>query len=312
MDSEKTMEVIAKARPNLRDISIKQYEINLRKLKSLFDTDNYNFLKSPADVKEKVKDLHYTTQRNMYNAIIVLLMALDVDKKRQKTIEKYSLMRDELNQRYADENANGVISEKQKPNFAKMEEIDEMIDKLRKEVLPLKKKARLTKKDISILRAYVVFSMLKRLPTRNDMANMLYISQTSYKNLTNEEKESDNYLVDERGNMKFIYNMYKTSKKYGENVIPAPADLKPIMRMYLKMMDYKHGDNILPMTRNALSQLLLKQSFRLIGKKISSTMMRKIYLSDKYAGMKEEMEKDAKIMGHDKATAQAVYVKTDD
>ena len=75
------------------------------------------------------------------------------------------------------------------------------------------------------------------------------------------------------------------------------------------MMDYKHGDNILPMTRNALSQLLLKQSHRLIGKKISSTLMRKIYLSDKYGEMKEEMEKDAKIMMHDKATAQSVYVK---
>lgn len=311
MDGDKTMDVIRKARPNLREISVKQYELNLRKLKSLFETDNYNFLKSPENVKEKIKDLHYTTQRNMYNSIIVLLMALDVDKKRQKTIEKYSKMRDDLNQRYADENANGVISEKQKPNFAKMEEVDDMIDKLRKEVMPLKKKAKLTQKDISRLRAYVLFSMLKRLPTRNDMAGMRYITQTDYKNLTNTEKEANNYLVDERGNMKFIYNMYKTSKKYGENVIPAPPELKPIIRMYLKMMDYKHGDNIFPLTRNALSQLLLKQSERLIGKKISSTMMRKIYLSDKYAGMKEEMEADAKIMGHDKATAQAVYVKTD-
>ena len=309
MDSQETIEIISKDRPNLREISVKQYEINLRKLKAMFETDNYHFLKTPSKVQEKIKDLHYTTQRNMYNAIIVLLMALDKNHKMEKTIEVYSKMRDELNQKYIDENQSGVISDKQKVNFASMEEIDDMIEKLRKEVAPLKKKTKLTQKDISRLRAYVVFSMLRSLPTRNDMAGMQYISQTDYKQLSNEEKEDHNYLVDERGNLKFIYNLYKTSKKYGENVIPAPQELKPIMRMYLKMMDYDYGDKIFPMSRNALSQLLLKQSQRLIGKKISTTMMRKIYLSDKYAGLKEEQDELAKVMGHSKATAQAVYVK---
>lgn len=309
MDSQETIEIISKDRPNLREISVKQYEINLRKLKAMFETDNYHFLKTPSKVQEKIKDLHYTTQRNMYNAIIVLLMALDKNRKMEKIVEIYSKMRDELNKKYIDENQSGVISDKQKVNFASMEEIDDMIDKLRKEVAPIKKKTKLTQKDISRLRAYVVFSMLRSLPTRNDMAGMQYISQTDYKQLSNEEKEDHNYLVDERGNLKFIYNLYKTSKKYGENIIPAPQELKPILRMYLKMMDYDYGDKIFPMTRNALSQLLLKQSQRLIGKKISTTMMRKIYLSDKYADIKEEQDALAKVMGHSKATAQAVYVK---
>ena len=151
--------------------------------------------------------------------------------------------------------------------------------------------------------------MLTRIPTRNDASNMIYTSQKEYKKLSEKDKETTNYLVDERGNMKFIYNYYKTSKKYSENIVPVPQDLKPIMRMYIKLMDYKLGDNIFPMTKNALSQLLLKQSKRLINKSISSTLIRKIYLSSKYSGLKEEMEKDAKMMGHDTSTAQAVYVK---
>jgi integrase len=236
-------------------------------------------------------------------------MALDKKHKMEKIIEIYSDLRDELNKKYIDENQSGVISDKQKANFASMEEIDDMIEKLRKEVAPLKKKTKLTQKDISRLRAYVVFSMLRSLPTRNDMAGMKYISQTDYKQLSNEEKQDHNYLVNERDNLKFIYNLYKTSKKYGENIIPAPQELKPILRMYLKMMDYDYGDTIFPMTRNALSQLLLKQSQRLIDKKISTTMMRKIYLSDKYADIKEEQDALAKVMGHSKGTAQAVYVK---
>ena len=38
-------------------------------------------------------------------------------------------------------------------------------------------------------------------------------------------------------------------------------------------------------------------------------MLRKIYLSSKYSNVKEEMEKDAHIMGHSVETQQKVYVK---
>ena len=306
---EQVREVIQKSRPNLKPISISQYEANLRKVKKLFESDDYDFLKDPEKVAEKIQNLHFTTRRNIYNAIIIFLMAIDLKSKMEKLIETYSTTRDELNQQYIDENKSGVISEKQGKNFAKMEEIESMIGRLRDEVAPLKKKKRLTQNDISKLRAYVIFSMLRRLPTRNDMAGMKYITQTAYKNLSSKEKEESNYLVDQKTNMRFIYNIYKTSKKYGENVIAVPDDLKPILRMYVKMMDIKHGETLFPISRNALSQLLTKQSDRLINKKISSTLMRKIYLSDKYAAVNEEKEKDAKIMGHDVGTASLVYTK---
>ena len=202
-----------------------------------------------------------------------------------------------------------MISEKQKVNFATMKEMDDMVETLKAEVKEIKKKESYTQTDISRIRAYVIFSMLKRLPTRNDMGGMTLITATMYKKLTPEEKEVNNYLIDQKKTMKFVYNYYKTSKKYGENVIEVPEDLKPILRMYIRMMDIKKGDVLFPMTRNAISQLLTKQSQRLIGKKISSTMIRKIYLSDKYAEVNDEKEKDAKVMAHDVGTAQLVYTK---
>ncbi len=308
-DPEDMRGVIQKARPNLRPASITQYEANLRKVRRLFGADSYDFLKSPAKVEDKIKDLHFTTRRNILNAIIVFLLAIDKDNKMEKLISEYSEVRDQLNQKYIDDNKSGVISEKQKVNFAKMDEIDDMVERLRLEVNALKKKDRMTQNDISRLRAYVIFSMLKRLPTRNDMSGMKLINQTMYKKLTQEEKEANNFLVDQKTKMKFVYNVYKTSKKYGENVIEVPDDLKPILRMYIKTMGIKNGDVMFAMTRNAISQLLTKQSQRLIGKKISSTMMRKIYLSDKYSEVNDEKEKDAKIMGHDVKTANLVYTK---
>ncbi len=307
--TDKLNEIISKSRPNLKPNSIKQYEVQLKKLKNLFDTDDYKFLKNPKNVENKLEGLHYTSVRNMYNAIIILLMALNSDKNMDKLIGQYSELRDELNHKYEDEQKSGVISDKQKDNFVDMSEVEKMISQLKSDVTKLKKKKTLTKMDISTLRAYTLFSMLSRIPTRNDASNMMYISQKAYKKLSDEEKKQNNYLVNERNNMKFIYNVYKTSKKYGENVIPVPPELKPVMRMYIKLMDYNVGDNIFPMSRNAISQLLLKTSKKYMGKNISSTMLRKIYLSSKYGKLKEEMEKDASMMGHSVDVAQSTYVK---
>ena len=308
---EEIHEAIHKARPNLKEISIKQYEQQLKKLKHLFESDNYDFLSKPKNVENKLEGLHYTSVRNTYNAIIVLLLALNKDKEYDTLLKEYTELRDELNTKYEEEQKSGVISEKQKGNFASMEEINTLLSKLKNEVLPLKKKNNLTQKDISTIRSWILFNMLIRIPTRNDASNMLYITQRDYKKLSQKDKEEHNYLVNERNNMKFIYNVYKTSKKYGENIVPVPAELKPMLRTYLKIMDYKTGDNIFPLSRNAMSQLLSKTSKRLLNKSISSTMIRKIYLSNKYGDMKEEMEKDAKIMGHSKETAAAVYTKTE-
>jgi len=307
--TDKLNEIISKSRPNLKPNSVKQYEVQLKKLKNLFDSDDYKFLKNPENVNKKLEGLHYTSVRNMYNAIIILLMALNSDKKMDKLIGQYSELRDELNHKYEDEQKSGVISDKQKDNFVDMSEVEKMISQLKSDVTKLKKKKTLTKMDISTLRAYTLFSMLSRIPTRNDASNMMYISQKAYKKLSDEEKQKNNYLVNERNNMKFIYNVYKTSKKYGENVIPVPPELKPVMRMYIKLMDYNVGDNIFPMSRNAISQLLLKTSKKYMGKNISSTMLRKIYLSSKYGKLKEEMKKDASMMGHSVDVAQSTYVK---
>jgi len=64
-----------------------------------------------------------------------------------------------------------------------------------------------------------------------------------------------------------------------------------------------------PLTRIELSKVLLKYSKKYMNKSISTTLLRKIYLSSKYGNMKEELEKDNKVMGHSKQVALDTYVK---
>ena len=62
------------------------------------------------------------------------------------------------------------------------------------------------------------------------------------------------------------------------------------------------------MTTNNLSHYLVRV-FSPSGKKISSQMLRKIHLTEKFGDIQKEMKKEAEAMGHSMATQQKVYVK---
>ena len=312
MDKGKLIETLKKSRPNAKDSTINMYASNLMKLMKTMESEDFKFLKTPNKVEEILKDLHYTTRRNYLNAVVVYLMA--EEEKNEELIEKYTELRDELNKKYEEDQATGVISDKQKDNFVDIEEVNKMIESMRKEIVDrnIFTKTTLSPRDRSLLQVYVIYSIYSRVPLRNDVAGMEVITKTVYNKLTDEDKKERNYLVMTKNSMFMVLNRFKTQKKYGELVFYLQKDLEKILRKYIKINGkgvlFKSGTGK-PLSRNALSQLMLKTSKKYMNKNISSTMLRKIYLSSKYADVKEEMIKDAKIMGHSTEVAQSVYVK---
>jgi integrase len=116
-----------------------------------------------------------------------------------------------------------------------------------------------------------------------------------------------NYL--DLATSKFIFNKYKTSKKYGTQTLDIPntedAPLMDVIQTYLKFHPlYKatKGKEAVPFlvtadgkaltAVNAITRILNK----IFGKKVGSSMLRHIFLSDKYDI--KEMEEDAEAMGH--------------
>ena len=317
INSENMTEKIQESRPNLKPNSIKQYETHLNKLKKLFDTDDFDFLSNPKKVMEKLQDKHYTSKRNTLNAVIIFLMALNHDEKYNDLIDSYQKIRDELNDKYLEDQQSGKISEKQKNNFAELSEIMSMINTMKKEIVKqnLRNKETLTGKEKELLMVYTIFSFLVKYPLRNDLAGMKYISKTNYNKLTEDNKKENNYLVKNKNKLMMILNQYKTSKKYGEKVIEISPEVSKVLRMYIRLTDKKVGEVLFtnsrgnPITRNGISQLLLKTSKNYLDKNISTTMMRKIVVSDKFADIKEEQKELADVMGHDVGTQNLVYVK---
>jgi integrase len=317
INTDKLTEELTEARPNVKPNTIKQYEIQLNKLKKVFEADNWDFLSKPEDVVDKLKGNKYTSQRNSYNAIIVLLMALNSDNKYDDLLEAYGKLRDTLNDKYVKDQQSGKISDKQKENFADLSEIKGMISQMESEIKSkgLKTKSKLLGKEKELLMVYVIYSLLIRLPIRNDMAGMELITKTQYNKLSEDQKKTTNYLVKEKNNMFLVLNEYKTSKKYGEKKIDIPKDLIKIFRMYIKLTNKEPGDVLFvsstgnPISRNAMSQLLLKTSKKYMGKGVSTTLMRKAVVSDKFGDMKKEQAELADIMGHSVGVQNAVYNK---
>jgi len=308
---------IMEARPNAKESTVKMYVSNLNKLQKMFDTDTWKFLDDIEKVKDKLSHLHYTSQRNYFNSIIILLMALNSDKKYDKLIEQYNEIRDEGNKKYQDDNATGVISDKQKKNFADLSEVQEMINAMDKEIKDkgLKKKDSLTGKEKMLIQVFILFNIYSRLPMRNDVSGMTITTKRIYNKLSEDQKKENNYLVIEKGKMFFVLNQFKTSAKYKELDIDIPKDLEKLLRFYIRVNGLSNGDTLFtsstgkPLSRNALSQLFIKTSQKYMGKNISTTMLRKIVLSDKFADVKKEQEEMAEVTGHSVATMNKVYVK---
>ena len=316
MNPENLNELISKARPNIKDSTIKMYIGNLNKLKKIFDVDDFKFLKSPDKVAEKLSDKHYTTQRNYYNSIIILLMSLngDGEGKYKDELEKYNTIRDELNKKYIDENASGIVSEKQSKNLISFEELQGLIDTIKNELdIPkLKKAESISPKQSKLLMMYVILSILIQTPMRNDLSNMIIISKKGYNGLTDDDKKDNNYLLIEKSSLQFVLNDYKTSKKYLEKKLAISKDVEKTLRMYMRLNKLKVGDILFPISRNGISQSLIKVSKRFINKSISTTMIRKIVASHLLKDVKEAEQKLSHKMGTDIATIKNVYVKKAD
>jgi len=314
-----TIEMIQNARPDAKESTIKQYYALVNKLQKKYDTDAWKFLNDPEDVKKTLSDLHFTSRRNTYNAIVVLLMAMNFDNTFDDLIETYTKMRNELNEQYVKEQESGIISEKQKDNFATIEEIQGMINDMEKEIKKRKLKTigsdKLTNSDRELLTVYTLYQMLIRLPTRNDMAGMVLTNKTQLKKTHKDIQEKTNYLLNSKDKMTIILNDYKTSKTYGQKEIEVPKDLQKIFKMFIRATGRKVGDILFrssldkPLSRNGISQLLLKTSKKYLGKAVSTTIMRKSVVSDKFSKKNDEQEKMADVMAHSVAVQNQTYVK---
>lgn len=310
--------VIKQARPNLKDSSINIYVRNLNKLKKIFNEKDYKFLENHEDVEKILEDLSYLTVRNYYNAIIVLITALNGFD--DELVDEYTVMRDELNEKYNKENTEtNKISSKQEQNFITYNEVVDMLNKMADDlrILKIKQKKDIGVKERTLLQIFVIFNIYLHIPLRNDVVDLIKIQKREFNKLLDDNKKENNYIVFENNNMFFSIGKYKTDKTYSTKIIEIPKELQKVIRFWKRISIFNDSEYLFlsatgkKLTRNELSQLMIRFSKLYLNDKaqLSTTILAKITMSHHLGELKKKQEEMSKQRGTSINTINNIYIK---
>jgi len=264
---------------------------------------NINFLKKTDDIDSVIAEYAESTQRGLL-ATITSVLSLYKDKSGYKKL--YQHYHDKMMQRVEDkreeEKEGGVKSKKQTENWLSWDTIQSRKNELKGGLVPDKKRSVDTDEYDKLLQ-YVVLALYTEVqPRRNQDYLDMYIVKK-----WNDKMPTDKNYLDIAGK-RFVYNVYKTSKKYGTQIVEIPPALSETLQLFLKHHPlWKEGkrksDPVkllvnadgTPITAvNAITRMLNK----VFDKKIGSSMLRHVFLTDKYKDTLDEMKKDSDAMGH--------------
>lgn len=300
----------------VKDSSILDYLRNIKKIsKELFETDKpvLNYFADYDSVAEYMDGISNPFSRKMMcTSIIVLIESSRIKKSVKDQYREYQKKLAIFNDGVYRENEK---SSKEETNWISREEIQGVIDSLKaKSTDPSKGSPR---QQADFFQQYLVLNLYFQLPPiRNDYANVKIIDK--------EVKEGPVCGLDKQFNyVNFFDNtlylcIYKTAKFYGTQKIPIPESLLSLIKEYQVIKKEKlnytgpfmlvNTTNLTKMKSNTITKYLNK-IFK--PKKVSTTILRKVYLSEKYpiSHSTREMEMDAKCMGHDLSTARKIYTK---
>lgn len=304
-------QIIKIAKPNLKDVSIQRYASNLSKLcKDLNSNDNITLLINVDKIMSYLDTKTPSTKKAYLNAIIVVLKA---KLPKEEVIKIYQKKRDSLNKDYFNEKSTNLKNDKEDNNMITFKEWDNLIRELDIKISAqgLRKKTVLNKNEFTLMLQYLLVSLYRNYPLRNDFAIMKIYTQSEY-NKDNDKQY--NYFINKNKGCQFILNNYKTNKTYGTIIMNVDKDTCKIIRQFLKISPNKkmlivdHAGN--PLSRNRLSKFLITTFQNYLKKPIGSQMLRKSYVSSKYGDVLDDMKDDANVMGHSIGTQQKVYIKT--
>jgi hypothetical protein len=277
------------------------------------------FLKKREEIDKKIAEYAESTQKTLY-ASITSVLSLYKDKSAYKATYKYYYDKMMAKTEIAGGADTSVKTETQKNNWVEWSEVEQKRIELYKKADGFSAEKSLTPAEKNTLLQLMVLSLYTDVPPRRnqDYLCMKVVRTKAEKfNPPLDTYKDDNFLVIRKNAPEeFVFNKYKTSKKYGSQTVKIPAEMKRPIEMYLKHHPLARDKKVkefkflvsadgAPITQpNAITRILNS----IFAKKIGSSMLRHIYLSSKMNI--NEMKNNATAMGHS-LTEQQKYLKAD-
>jgi hypothetical protein len=287
--------LIIKKRSHLSPQSVKTYTSILSNLyKNIFglDYDESNFDKT-KEILNYLQNLEPNKRKTILSALVIIT---DKESYRKQMLEDIG--------DYNKEQSLQVKNEKQNDSWLSNDEIKFLYNRLEKNFKAIMKKESYSMKDLQEIQNYIIISLLGGvfIPPRRSKDYVEF-------KINNIDKDKDNYLHKN----KMVFNSYKTSKTYGQQVLEVPKPLLKILKIWMEInpTEYLLFDS----NENQLSNVKLNQRLnQIFDKKASVNQLRHTYLSDKYQHTIEEnkkMSEDFKKMGSSMGQ-QKIYIKSKD
>ena len=305
---------LSKARPNLKESTIRNYMITLGKIdrtinkEKLSEAIGTECLKNVDKFKEYIDTLKSdNTKKNAYNIAVVFLMS-EADDDNTELIDVYTKERDILNKKYVDFNATHEKTERQEKNWMSYEELENIAKSYKN----------------TDFQKYAILTFHLNIALRNDLQSLRVMTEKQYNEIENKIQVNAIIKMTPKmklatGNLKEDYviylNNYKTSGAYKFKRILVPAKLSTMIKKLIlnNSKGDENPDNYLvlnngkPFKSNEFTRYFNKILAH-TGKKISTTLLRNIVLSHRYGDTVKEMKQVAKDMCHSDNT-QKMYIK---
>lgn len=283
----------------------KNYKYYLTKLNDGDVVKNLKFLEDSNLIIDSLKDKSPTVRKNYLASIS---SALGLSKRNKKLDESYKIYKKELETVNKDiSSKSNIATDNIKDNWITKDEVQDNIDKLSKLLSSFKRKKILTDTEYNILLKLVVLSLYVLIPPRRE-------ADYTYMLIQNDNSGDDNiFNLREKT---FTFRKYKTKNIYGDQIISIPPDLLGLLNLYYSIISKRYNINKLPVNfliwgngkpfkRNDIYHILSD----IFGKKVGSTQLRRLYLTNAYQGIDEQMQQDAEMMATTPSTIKKYYVK---
>ena len=303
--TKRRMETFFKnARPQLGDSSIATYVSIIKGLSKQMKqdfSDPMDVIKHSDAILSHLQSVQPSTRKTRLACLIVFISKTPGNEPAVEAFRK-RMMKDK--ETVEEEDKKQTTTERQDEGWLPWEELMSKYVVLKKEVAPLLKKDALDKREFQRVQTFVLLSCLLLVPPRRSL------DYTAFK-IGDINPETDNFLLYEKRKPYMVFNQYKTVKTYGIQRIPVPTLLHNILKQWMRLnphpyllMNYGQTAHL---NQTQLTQLL----YKFFDKPISTSMIRHLYLTEKYKDVPavKEMEATATAMGHSVKEALTVYTK---
>ena len=314
-------ELLTSKRDHLKANTIRAYTISLTKIhtyiKTSVDIQNLKWLLKRKKIATFLTNLDkLTTRKNHITAILVALRT-ENGKKYKEEVKYYSKLIAEVSNEYNEFLKKQTLTPQQSKNWVSMKELKDATTKLGSKAKMVLLNANRTPKDTFLYQDYLVATLYTELPPlRLDYADMYVINE---EDITEEGLDQNkNYVIVYNSqnpikdtSYEFILHQYKTVSSYGKKIIPVPKKVGVIITKWLKLNQSGYfliNNKNLPLSSNSLSKLINKV-FASTERSVGASLIRHIYLTERYDANQEQMITDANDLLHSVAIQQKTYVK---